>query len=72
MKLPKTHNKYKFNKVAEELHESATSLALEYANSYEIDEICRANLLLIKIIHAKIMHLELALEEIMKLSEEQK
>lgn len=70
MKLPKEYNLYKHNEYGDELYNNVCALIEAHKNDYTLSEICYQNLSLLKSIHAKILHLELALDEIIKLSEE--
>ena len=67
MKLPDKLNKYKFNQYCEEIKDDALNLALAHVESESPEEICRKNLFLITSIHAKILHLELVIDEVLKL-----
>lgn len=66
MRLPKEFNLYKINEYLGDLLELATKTD-EYNNAkYSVEEICIANLLNLKVMHAKILHLELAIDEVLK------
>ncbi len=70
MKLPDKNNKYKHNEYCDEVFRLARVLAHgDHNHPHTIKEICEKNWLTIKAIHAKILHLELVIDEVMKLSE---
>ena len=63
MKLPKEFDKYSFNKYCDEVLEDAKALAATTSDDYNLDPVYRGNLLLIKIMQSKLLHLELVLDE---------
>ncbi len=67
MRLPEQYNIYKINEYLDMAHQITASLSDWNDSKYSVTEICIANLLNLKSLHAKIMHLELALDEVLKL-----
>lgn len=65
MKLPKIAEKFNHNDYCDEILNHATELA-SADKGLCIADICKRNLADIMAIRAKILHLEMALEEIMK------
>ena len=70
MKLPKNYNLYRHNEILDEMETDIAILRVRY-NSYSVDVVVESNLVKLNKLAAKILHLQLALEEIGKLREKQ-
>lgn len=68
MKLPKNYNLYRHNEILDEMETDIAILRVRY-NSYSVDVVVESNLVKLNKLAAKILHLQLALEEIGKLRE---
>lgn len=66
MKLPKQYNLYKINEHLEKLAKYAQVISCEWDGLAE-DLVCKYNLVYLKDMNAIITHLELALDEVLKL-----
>jgi hypothetical protein len=66
MKLPKSHDLYNINKQLDNLAIIAASLNYEHMQDSIIQQICEDNLINLRKVNAIIIHLELAIEEVLK------
>ena len=72
MKLPEEYNLYEYNKYTDEILEGVHTLACAgWDDRWDVFKVCENNLKQLKSIQAKIIHLELVLDEIIKLREKQ-
>lgn len=67
MKLPKRLDKYQHNAQIEKLYKLAVDLKHEHDPLMGVDYFCEENLKVLKKINAIVIHLELAIDEIMKM-----
>lgn len=68
MKLPKDYNLYRHNEILDEMETDIAILRVRH-NNYSVDAVVESNLAKLNKLAAKILHLQLALEEIGKLRE---
>jgi len=67
MKLPPKHNLYEINKHITRLFEAALEVNQAWSTSHkDIEKICNDNLRNLKKISATVIHLELAIDEVLK------
>lgn len=67
MKLPKECDIYKINDYLEQLFVVAAELSQEHMHDLKVNDICERNLINLTRLSAIIVHLELAIDEVMRI-----